>query len=160
MIGWCEVLNSGCHKHPLSVSSHVFQGSIKNLQVCGTWGHGPSMYVVTEVRGGGPGFLQRTCKPCSRIWKNCNASPAIVGWTSPKDFCWKIGQHCSVVLLLYSYHNVSLSHSSFVLHCFNYPRWRQRMLPWWVSWDSKILRTDCLQAESVSNAFIQLPGNC
>jgi hypothetical protein len=33
------------------------------LRVRGVWGQGPSMYVASDVRGGGPCFLQTTWEP-------------------------------------------------------------------------------------------------
>ncbi len=66
-IVYCVVLSFGSHEHLLTVSSHVDQGSVKILRVRGVWGQGPSMYVASDVRGGGPCCLQTTWEP----WSQC-----------------------------------------------------------------------------------------
>ncbi len=57
MIGEHEVLNSGCHKHLPTASSHTPQGSVRILQVRVARGRKPSMYVAIGGLGGGPWFL-------------------------------------------------------------------------------------------------------
>jgi hypothetical protein len=53
---WPPQTSAYC-KHP------CFLGTCKNLRERGVWGRGLSMYVASGVHGGGPCFLQITCKP-------------------------------------------------------------------------------------------------